>query len=118
MNSTRRGAPVPVAPVFRIPVIRPKLADGLIVRLLPLPLTDPTLAPSVLYSGWFNRLNAAARKFSFTRSPMVNRICSDESISYAPGPFAMKRPRFPHVPFAGAENAAGLNQLLILLSAA
>ena len=26
----RRGAPVPVAPVFRIPVIRPKLAAGLI----------------------------------------------------------------------------------------
>ena len=63
MNSIRRGAPVPVAPVFSTPVIRPKLADGLMVRFDPLPATEPTLAPGVLYSGWFSRLNAAARKF-------------------------------------------------------
>ena len=31
----RRGAPVPVAPVFRMPVIRPKLAEGLMVRFDP-----------------------------------------------------------------------------------
>jgi len=47
MNSMRRGAPVPVAPVFRIPVILPKLAEVLIV----FPDTEPTLAPGVLYSG-------------------------------------------------------------------
>ena len=47
MNSIRRGAPVPVAPVLRIPVMRPKLADGLMLRFDPLPETDPTLAPGV-----------------------------------------------------------------------
>jgi hypothetical protein len=81
----RRGAPVPVAPVLRTPVMRPKLADVLIV----LPLTEPTLAPGVLYSGWFSRLNAAARKLSEMRSVMRNRFCRDESISYEPGPVAM-----------------------------
>ena len=47
----RRGAPVPVAPVFSIPVILPKLAVGLMERLVPLPATEPMLAPGVLYSG-------------------------------------------------------------------
>ena len=51
MNSIRLGAPVPVAPVFSTPVIRPKLADCLMLRFDPLPDTDPTLAPGVLYSG-------------------------------------------------------------------
>ena len=81
MNSIRRGAPVPVAPVFSTPVIRPKLAEGLIERLDPLPATEPTLAPGVLYSGWFSRLNAAARKFSASFSVSRNRFCREESIS-------------------------------------
>ena len=85
----RRGAPLPVAPVFRIPVILPKLAEGLIERLVPLPLTEPMLAPGVLYSGWFSRLKAAARKWRATRSVRWKRFCKDESISYAPGPLAM-----------------------------
>src|SRR5215471_9523565 len=106
MNSMRRGAPVPVAPVFRTPVMRPKLADCLMVKFDPLPDTDPTLAPGVLYSGWLSRLNAAARKFKASFSVMRKRFCSEESISNAPGPLAMYRPRFPHVPLAGAENAA------------
>ena len=33
----RRGAPVPVVPVFRTPVILPKVAEGLIERFDPLP---------------------------------------------------------------------------------
>jgi len=32
MNSIRHGAPVPVAPVFRMPVILPKLALGLMTE--------------------------------------------------------------------------------------
>src|ERR1700730_17287393 len=116
MNSTRRGAPVPVAPVFSIPVMRPKLAAVLIVEGLP--LTEPTLAPGVLYCGWFIRLNAAARKFRRTRSVTWNRFWSEESISYVPGPLAMKRPRLPQVPLAGAAKAAGLNQFVMLWFAA
>src|SRR2546426_265364 len=100
MNSTRRGAPEPVAPVFKTPVILPKLEDVLMV----FPLTEPTLAPGVLYSGWFSRLNAAARKLRARCSVTRKRFCKDESISKAPGPFAMKRPRLPHVPLAGAAN--------------
>jgi len=36
--------------MFRIPVILPKLAEGLIVRFDPLPVTEPMLAPGVLYA--------------------------------------------------------------------
>ena len=72
---------MPVAPVFRIPVILPKLAEGLMVRFVPLPLTEPMLAPGVLYSGWFSRLKAAARKWMAIRSVKWKRFCSDESIS-------------------------------------
>ena len=57
----RRGAPVPVAPVFRMPVIRPKLAEGLIERLVPLPLTEPMLAPGVLYSGMVQQVEGRRR---------------------------------------------------------
>ena len=85
----RRGAPVPVAPVFRIPVILPKLAEGLIVRFVPLPLTEPMLAPGFRNSGWFSRLKADARKFRATRSVTWKRFYKDESISKAPGPLAM-----------------------------
>src|SRR5215813_7950310 len=110
MNSMRRGAPVPVAPVFSTPEILPKVAEGLIV----VPLTDPTLELGILYSGWFKRLNAAARKLRARRSVNRKRFWRDVSISYAPGPLATKRPRLPQVPLAGAENAAGLNQLLVV----
>ena len=41
MNSMRRGALVPVAPVFRMPVMQPKLAVGLMVRFAAL-YTKPT----------------------------------------------------------------------------
>ena len=57
MNSTRRGAPVPVAPVLMMSVILPRLAEG-----LP-PLKAPKLVPGLLYIGWLKRLKAAARKF-------------------------------------------------------
>src|SRR5262249_12549397 len=50
-KSMRRRAAGPVAPVFKTPVMRPKLADCLIVKFEPLPDTDPTLAPGVLNSG-------------------------------------------------------------------
>ena len=78
---------MPVAPVFRMPVILPKLAVGLIAGGFP--LTEPTLELGILYSGWFSRLKAAARKLMANRSVRRNRFCSEESISYAPGPLAM-----------------------------
>jgi hypothetical protein len=42
MNSLRRGAPVHVAPVLRMPVMTPTLADGLTERFVPLPVTERT----------------------------------------------------------------------------
>jgi hypothetical protein len=79
LDATRRAGPG--GPCIQNSVMRPKLAEVLIERFEPLPATDPTLAPGVLNSGWFSRLNAAARKFSFTRSDTRNRFCKEESIS-------------------------------------
>ena len=45
MNSIRRGAPIPVAPVLMTLVIFPKLAEG-----FP-PLKEPRLLPGFLYIG-------------------------------------------------------------------
>jgi hypothetical protein len=52
MNSMRRGAPVPTAPVLMMLVILPKLpltAEGL-------PARDPMLLDGLLKIGWFRRL--------------------------------------------------------------
>jgi len=79
MNSIRRGAPVPVAPVFSMPVMRPKVAVGLIVGGVP--VTEPTLEPGILYCGWLKSLKAAARKLRLSRSVTRKRYCSALSIS-------------------------------------
>ena len=68
MNSMRRGAPVPVAPVFRMLVILPKLEDE-------------TLPEGLPHCGLFNRLNADARKFKPRRSVRRKRFCKPVSIS-------------------------------------
>ena len=73
----RRGAPVPTAPVLMMLVIRPKLpltAGGL-------PVSAPMLPEGLLKTGWLNRLYAAARKFSASRSVTLKRFCSELSIS-------------------------------------
>src|SRR5262245_12960193 len=108
MNSIRRGAPVPVAPVFRMPVILPKLADGLLAA------KEPRLLEGFLYIGWLNRLKADAVKLSRNLSDSLKILVSELSISKLLGPRAAKRGRFPQVPLAGSANAAGLSQLLMV----
>ena len=110
MNSILLGAPVPVAPVFRMLVIFPKLAEGFGL----LPVKAPKPLEGFLYCGWFSRLKAAARKFKRKRSDNWNDLVSEPSISKFEGPRAMKRPAFPQVPFAGSANAAVLSQFVIV----
>src|SRR5213596_3599755 len=69
----RRGAPVLVAPVFRILVIFPKLAEG----LGELPVKDPRLLDGFLYIGWLSRLKAAARKFKANLSDNLKVFVSE-----------------------------------------
>ena len=59
----RRGAPVPVAPVFRMPVILPKLAEGLMERFDPLPVTEPKTAPLRHAAEAFYEVGAQAAHF-------------------------------------------------------
>ena len=68
MNSTRRGAPLPVAPVFRMLLIRPKLADEKLPDGFP-------------HCGLFNRLKAEARKFRPSFSVKRKRFWRPVSIS-------------------------------------
>jgi len=110
INSRRRGAPVPVAPVFKISVILPKLAEG----FGELPVKDPKLLDGFLYVGWLSKLKAAARKSKPNLSDSLKVFVSELSISKLRGPRAMNRPRLPHVPFAGRANAAGLSQLEVV----
>lgn len=75
MNSIRRGAPVPVAPVFRIEVIVPKLPEG-----FP-PLNEPRLVEGLPHIGWLSKLNAAALKLNPTVSVILKFFVSELSIS-------------------------------------
>ena len=101
MNSIRRGAPVPVAPVLMMSVIFPKLALGLGAG----PVKEPNPLAGFLKVGWLNRLKAAARKYRLNLSVNLNVLVKEESISNALGPRAIKRPALPHVPFAGRAKA-------------
>lgn len=76
MNSIRRGAPVPVAPVFRIEVILPKLPD----ENFP-PLNEPRLVEGLPHIGWLSKLNAAALKLNPTVSVILKFFVSELSIS-------------------------------------
>src|SRR5436309_3476064 len=60
--------------------------------------------------GWFKTLKASARKLRFPFSDTDVRFSIPRSVPQYPGPRPMFRPAFPHVPFAGTVNAAGLNQ--------
>ena len=75
MNSIRRGAPVPVAPVFRIELILPKLPEG-----TP-PLNEPRLVEGLPHCGWLSKLNAAARKLKLVVSVILKFFVSELSIS-------------------------------------
>src|SRR6201992_2575193 len=63
------------------------------------------------YCAWLNTLKASARKASPARSVSGKRLLREGSICQWPGPRAALRPRLPHVPLAGVENAAKFNQL-------
>ena len=105
----RRGAPVPTAPVLMILVILPKP-----------PLTDGSASERTDTTGW-SAVNRVVEQVVFS-SPDIEpqalgnlesllKRAVDFEHSWSVGNIA---PEVPHVPFAGAANAAGLNQLPML----
>src|ERR1017187_638793 len=93
-----RGVPLPVGPVFTSEVIRPKLEGA------------DMSANGFANCARFKRLNHSPLSSRATRSFQEIRRFTAVSICHSAGPRNALRPRFPHVPFAGAVKAAKLIQ--------